>query len=62
MKAYKDSVLCEGAIQVNDVIHPHRGGNILACVKAHFETTAHYVTTRAFCNKISAHFVTTRIS
>ena len=31
-------------------------------VKAHFVTTAHYVTTRAFRNKISAHFVTTRIS
>ena len=31
-------------------------------VKAHFVTTAHYVTTPAFCNKISAHFVTTRIS
>ena len=30
-------------------------------VKAHFVTTAHYVTTRAFRNKISAHFVTTRI-
>ena len=30
--------------------------------KAHFVTTAHYVTMRAFRNKISAHFVTTRIS
>ena len=31
-------------------------------VKAHFVITAHHVTTRAFRNKISAHFVTMRIS
>ena len=35
--------------------------NISRGVKAHFVTTAHYVTTRAFRIKISAHFVTTRI-
>ena len=42
--------------------HSHNNSRLSRTVKAHFVTTAHYATARAFRNKFSAHFLTTRIS